>query len=450
MRQFEDLHLSQPAGDELPTAYGLRCTACGAEYPGDPFRLGCEGDHGPALLRTTFARRQLSTQDERPGVFRFATWLPAARLLPIRGGPVTLECPSLSRRLGLSNLFVSFNGFWPERGARLASASFKELEAAAVLARIPEGHERSMVVASAGNTGRAFAQLAPGARSCVWIVLPETRGSALWCPGGADPRVTLVYAGGDADYLDAIRLGGYLSELDGFFPEGGAANVARRDGMGVPVLAAAAAIGRLPDHYFQAVGSGTGGIAAWEAQLRLLEDGRFGDRRMRLHLAQNAPFTPMTTAWRSGTRELPALDDATARRCIRSVGAAELTNREPAYGIAGGVYDALRDTGGEMYAMTNEQASRAAALFEELEGVELMRPAAVALAALTEAAATGRIGRDDLVLLQLTGGGERRARREAGADRIPPSLRFAPAEIESGSVARCVETYKSGLSAAGS
>ena len=34
--------------------------------------------------------------------------------------------------------------------------------------------------------------------------------------------------------------------------------------------------GMLPDLYLQAVGSGTGGIAAYEASLRLIADGRFG------------------------------------------------------------------------------------------------------------------------------------------------------------------------------
>ena len=60
--------------------------------------------------------------------------------------------------------------------------------------------------------------------------------------------------------------------------EGGAKNVARRDGMGTVMLDAAVTIGRMPDYYFQAIGSGTGGIAAWEAALRLRDDGRFGTR----------------------------------------------------------------------------------------------------------------------------------------------------------------------------
>ncbi len=34
------------------------------------------------------------------------------------------------------------------------------------------------------------------------------------------------------------------------------------------------------------------GIAAWESALRLAEDGSYGKNGMRLHLAQNYPFTP--------------------------------------------------------------------------------------------------------------------------------------------------------------
>ena len=114
----------------------------------------------------------------------------------------------------------------------------------------------------------------------------------------------LAVLDGGADYADAIALGNDISAADGYYPEGGAKNAARRDGMGAVLLAAAQETGRIPDHYFQAVGSGTGAIAAWEMSLRLLEDGRFGGKKMTLHLAQNAPFTPMTDAWEAGTRVL--------------------------------------------------------------------------------------------------------------------------------------------------
>ena len=42
--------------------------------------------------------------------------------------------------------------------------------------------------------------------------------------------------------------------------------------------------------------SGTGAIAAWEANLRLIEDGRFGNHKMKLMVSQNYPFIPMYDA----------------------------------------------------------------------------------------------------------------------------------------------------------
>jgi len=58
------------------------------------------------------------------------------------------------------------------------------------------------------------------------------------------------------DYTDAINLAGRIAKLPGIV-EGGARNVARRDGMGTLMLDAAVTLGKMPDHYFQAVGSGT-------------------------------------------------------------------------------------------------------------------------------------------------------------------------------------------------
>ncbi len=75
--------------------------------------------------------------------------------------------------------------------------------------------------------------------------------------------MTLIAVKGD--YYDAIQIAEKVQSLPGFTPEGGARNIARRDGMGTVMLDAALTLGRMPDHYFQAVGSGTGGISAWEA-----------------------------------------------------------------------------------------------------------------------------------------------------------------------------------------
>jgi cysteate synthase len=182
------------------------------------------------------------------------------------------------------------------------------------------------------------------------------------------------------------------------------------------------ASGRIPDHYFQAVGSGTGAIAAWEMSLRLREDGRFGSGRMKLHLSQNAPFTPMTDAWEAGSRTLAALPDG--RRLSRCIRARVLGNRNPPYSIAGGLYDALSDTGGFMYRVADREARAAGRLFEKLEGCDIDPAAEVALASLQQAVEQGRIGRRDMVALNITGGGYCRLRRERRVAFLRPQATF--------------------------
>ncbi|WP_424094582.1 cysteate synthase [Moorena producens] len=411
--------------------YILRCTLCGKEYEPDPFRLWCDEKHEPSLLRAVYANEKLEVKENLPGLFRYIDWLPVDRYLEADGKPITYQSKNLAHHLGLDHLFICFNGYWPERDAHLSTCSFKELEAFPILARIPEDNPKTLVVASAGNTGRAFATVCSKLKIPFCLVIPEQNLSAIWSKEPFDSScVRLIAVGGNGDYSDAIRIGQIISQLEGFFPEGGAKNVARRDGMGLTVVDATVTIGEIPDHYFQAVGSGTGGISAYEANLRFLADGRFGNKKMKLHLCQNIPFTPMTDAWKAGKREITALSEIEAKKCISQVSAKVLTNRNPAYSLAGGVYEALADTEGEMYGVTNDESEKARALFEELEGIDVSPAAGVATGALIQAVEAGKIGKKETIVLNITSGGYKRMRQDYPLHYLKPDLVFKPEEIE--------------------
>jgi len=254
----------------------------------------------------------------------------------------------------------------------------------------------------------------------------------LWSTRELGSSVRLAVLEGEADYSDAIELGNGIARTEGYYPEGGARNTARRDGMGTALLCAVEKAGAIPGHYVQAVGSGTGAIAAWEMNLRLLEDGRFGSHKMKLHLGQNAPFTPMTDAWEAGSRLLVTPAPAEARERFRALRAPVLGNRMPPYSIAGGLFDALRDTRGHMYRVANAEAEAAGYLFEETEGCDLDPAAEVAVASLQQAVAQGRIARKDLVVLNITGGGRRRLEREKRLTPVRADARFHLDDLRSG------------------
>lgn len=389
----------------------LVCVGCGKRFPLDAYRLTCDEPHEPALLRSVFSETRLTLDTRAKGVARFAAWLPISEPLHPSSGPISFESEGLAHRLGLKRLFVCFNGYWPERGAHMMTCSFKELEAVVVAARLGNTG-KTLVVSSAGNTGRAFAEVFSRMKRRLSLVVPEVNLGAMWSLQPFDPDIELLAVGSDGDYSDAIAVGERVSRQEGHFSAGGVNNVGRRDGMGVTVLEASTALGVIPDHYFQAVGSGSGGIAAWEASQRLRQDSRFGSANMKLHLAQNSPFTPMADAWQAGCAQLLPRSSARVRRCIAQVGAHALTNRSPAYSVRGGVFDALSHTSGHMYRVSNREAEAARGLFESSEGIDISREASVAVAALIQAVHEGTVQPNDRILLNITAGGQGRLFRD--------------------------------------
>ncbi len=397
--------------------FKLKCLKCGREY-GQEYRLTCENDD--AFLRAEYSDKKLELRNQ-PGIGRFHSWLPVQEELTTDAGPITYKSEAFARELGLSNLYIGFSGYWPEREAFIKTCSFKELEAYPTMQLLKETGGKAIVLASAGNTGRAFAHVSALTGTDVYIVIPESGASNLWLPEEPTESIHLISMSPGNDYTDAINLAGRIAKLPGMVPEGGARNVARRDGMGTVMLDAAVTIGKMPDHYFQAVGSGTGGISAWEASLRLRTDGRFGQKLPKLQLAQNLPFVPMYNAWQDKRREIiPELDMKDAKKQVEETYATVLTNRTPPYGVTGGLYDALVDTDGIMYAITREEALEAKALFESLEGIDILPPSAVATASLLKAVEAGNVGKDETILLNLAGGGYKRLKEDYTLYQIKP------------------------------
>jgi len=426
--------------------YFLKCLRCGKTYKDNYFRLRCDEKHEPALLRTYYRKGSIQIRNDLPGMYRYYDFLPVNRILDIEGGPVVYKSEALGNYLGLKNLYIIFNGYWPEKGAFLKTGSFKELEAPSVLGRLPENNGKTIVVASAGNTGRAFANICSENNIPLILVIPEKSKNEIWSTKPFNDCVKLVLASGNSDYYDAIELSNRIVELDGFFPEGGTFNVARRDGMSTTVLAAAFSMGRLPDHYFQAIGSGAGGIAAWEGFLRLRESGQFEGEKMRLHLSQNYPFIPMVEAWRKGKRFVNIQDEAKAKADIDVIKAKVLSNRKPPYGVIGGVFDVLNESGGNMYSVTNREIDEATKLFEEKEGVDIHPAAGVALGSLIQAVKEKAVKSEDFVALNITGGGLKLVERDFKRYYLETYFSFSPEDIYSEKIHVLIEEILSAVS----
>lgn len=407
--------------------FEIKCLECGKNYDTGHV-IYCKND--TSLLRTYYSAKRLELKNA-PGLGKFHDWLPVQKILDTTASPATFKSEGLAEYLGLSNLYIAFSGYLPEKGATLKTCSFKELEAHTTMQWVTECGGHALVVASVGNTARAFAYASALTGIDAYIIVPPSALKKMWLPVPPTDSIHLITMEKGNDYADGIELAERLAEVPGIFPEGGARNVARRDGMACAMLEAVISMGKIPDHYFQAVGTGTGAIAAWEACLRLRDDGRFGNNLPKLQLAQNLPFAPILHAWEAGRREIiPEIDMPNAKEQIKQIYADVLSNRNPPYSITGGIYYALTDTDGIMYGVTNDEAGDAKKLFEKLEGIDILAPSAFATAALIRAVEEGNVLPDDYILLHATGGGFERLKQDISIYTIEPTMTVSGSDAD--------------------
>ncbi|MDA8423585.1 MAG: cysteate synthase [Nitrospiraceae bacterium] len=405
--------------------FSIQCRNCGKLLE-NAYCAFCEHCKD-ALLVTQYYDTRFS-ESAASGVWRF-NWLPVHEPNISQPGPVVYRSKGLADKLGLSNLFIAFNGYWPEKGALLETCTFKEFEAAIVLQNARENNIEGLIVASAGNTARAFAHLSATTGFPAVIVVPRMCLMEMWYLEDRFAVPTLAVH--DGDYSDAIDVAKRIAMTTGFPFEGGVKNIAKRDGLGIVMLEAVSKIGKLPDHYIQAVGSGTGAVGAWEMTERFVKDGRYGSRLPILHLGQNLPFAPMMHAWNKRSRTLSPED--LNPELISQITTRVLSTRYPAYSVKGGVYDALTSTNGKMYGITNDAVYAGMELFLKTEGIDLVPASGVAVAVLKDAVRTGAIKKDETVLVNITGGGEARLKEDKKTYSVVPkfiSKNISEKEIE--------------------
>jgi cysteate synthase len=399
----------------MPHRYELVCAACGGRYRDDGLMLTCPRPHEPALLRTEYTG-ELSAGRPAEGLARFENWLPVRRSVTGGSAPAVYQAEHLGAALGLRELWVAFSGYWPRRGAFLPTGSFKDLEASTVLGRLPDDPP-TLVIASAGNTAIAFGRACSQRGISCLLFVPGDILPTMAFHGELADCVKLVAIDGGAAYSDAIAVADLVSQLPGHQAEGGVRNVGRRDGLGTAMLAAYEVMGRLPQWYVQAVGSGAGAIAAHEAAQRIRTADPAAGELPRQLLCQNEPYTPLHDLWCHGAvaANLPHHG---------SVIASELTNRTPPFAVRGGVRDVLQESRGTMTTVTNAQARQAMAMFETIEGIDIVPGAGVALASLRAAAEAGRVPVDATILLHVTGGGRALLAREGRLRPVEPDVRM--------------------------
>ena len=408
-----------------PTKYKLVNVGTGRVFEDEGWTIADPEATSPSLVRAVYENTKFTPREDLKGLYRYAEWLPIVRTLSHAHARVTYKSKGLASVLGMENLYITFSGYCPRIGARMETCSFKETEAYSVCARLPKKNKRILVVQSAGNTARAFAKVCSDNNIPIVICVPLDNFSDLWFKKKLSSCVKIIATPSGTDYFDAITLGDKLCKDPRYMAEGGAKNVARRDGMGTTLLSAVEVIGRIPDAYFQAVGSGTGAIAAWENAARLAADGRFGENKMRIYASQNAPFTIMYDSWKAHSRELVPMTPEEGRQKSEVILGKVLSNRKPPYSLAGGLFDVLEKSGGDMFKVSNDEIVSWVVKYFSLEGYDLFPASACAVSSLKQALDAGIVKHDETVMLNVTGGGMLGATRK-GFILKEPDLILSP------------------------
>ncbi|MDB2588219.1 pyridoxal-phosphate dependent enzyme, partial [Candidatus Poseidoniales archaeon] len=234
------------------------------------------------------------------GVWKYLDWIPTSTSNEYVAGTTTYKAEALGKALGMSNLWVTYHGYWPEKGGMCPTGSFKDMEAVPTIQRLHDHGCKGLICASAGNTARGFTHFCGLANMPLIVVVGKDHGHRIWTKVGHPTDSVKVVVVEDGDYYDAKTVAKAIAKkLTGWQMEGSVHNVARRDGIGSLILDAAFTIGAMPEHYFQGIGGGPGPIGVHEMAERLIESGQFEGRAPRQHLSQNVEHCPIHNAWQA-------------------------------------------------------------------------------------------------------------------------------------------------------
>jgi len=360
------------------------------------------------------------------GVWKYLDWIPTSTSNEYVAGTTTYKAEALGKSLGMSNLWVTFHGYWPEKGGMCPTGSFKDMEAVPTIPRLHDHGCKGLICASAGNTARGFTHFCGLADMPLIVVVGKDHGHRIWTKVGHPTDSVKVVVVEDGDYYDAKTVAKAIAKkLTGWQMEGSVHNVARRDGIGSLILDAAFTIGAMPVHYFQGIGGGPGPIGVHEMAERLIESGQFDGPAPRQHLSQNIEHSPIHNAWQAKRDHLIAEDYPPHDVEVYSD---YLMNKGPAYGQVGGVHDILKASNGQTYVVERDDAVAAKTQFESIEGIDIMTPGAVAMASLQQALASGEVDPDACTVLNISGGGVERLKQDHATETVEPWLRVTKAD----------------------
>jgi len=379
--------------------FHFRCIECGTEYPEDPKRLVCDicsaqqEPGGPirGVLQVEMEGLPAAWPPASPSSAEFLGAflpIPSSDLLPplVVGGTPLLESPRLRNALDLPRLSVKDD-------TRNPSGSTKDRASLLVVAKAREYGFETVAAASTGNAAAALAAVgaAAGIRAVVFVPesAPEAKLVQLLCYGAEVLPV-------EGSYDDAFELCLAACDAFGWYNRNTALNPFTIEGKKTAALEIAAAMAPdVPDAVLVPTGDGAilGGV--WKGFSDLVRAGLI-EREPRLIAVQPEGSAAIARAFSEGAETVTPVPEAASV-------ADSLTVQAPRNAIL--CLKRIRESGGGAVAVSDEAILEAIPYLARHTGVFAEPAGAAALAGLHVALAEGLIGREERVVLLVTGTG---------------------------------------------
>ena len=384
----------------------LRCKECSREYPVEALNV-CDFCFGPLEVVYDLVSIAKATSREKissgpNSLWRYADFLPAEHnsAVDINAGFTPLiRSRGLAERLGLDELWIKNDSVNP-------SYSFKDRVVAVAAAKALEFGFDTIACASTGNLACAVAAVAArsGLKSYVFIPSNLEAGKVL---GAAIYRPTMVAI--DGSYDDVNRL---CSELADSYPWA-FVNINVRpfyaDGSKTLGYEVAEQLGwRAPDHAVAPSASGAMFTKIYQGLKEFEATGLISDVHTKMHSAQARGCSPIATAYEEG------------RFVIRPVKPNSLASSLAIGNPADGYYalKVIERSGGSAVIAEENEIADGVKLLAETEGIFTEGAGGVAITGLKHLVETGKIKRNESVVVYITGNGLKTT--ELVADVVSP------------------------------
>ncbi len=391
---------------------GLKCRLCGKTYAKEPLNF-CTEDFGP--LEVDYDYELIAERLTRTAVAGrpFNMWR-YRELLPIDGEPTVgaqvggtplLPAPRLAKALGIKKLWIKNDA------VNFPTLSFKDRVVAVALSKAREFGFSTVGCASTGNLANSVAANAAAAGLTAYILVPADleRAKVL---GTSIYGAKLVGVRGTYDQVNrlctqiAFKYGwGFVNiNLRPFYAEGSKTfgfEIAEQLGW------------RTPQHVVVPMAGGSLIGKIDKAFKELAKIGLIADSRCKIHGAQPTGCAPISTAVKNGWE---------SHRPVKKPNtiAKSLAIGDPADGYF--ACKVIRDSGGWAEDVTDEEIAEAMVLLGETEGVFAETAGGVTLAVTRKLIDQGRIGRDEEVVVSITGNGLKTPEAVADVLEEPPII----------------------------